>query len=183
MKKITILLLILSISLTVFAGLRMNNTTTGLYQNNGEAEDMDSKAPDFTVTTINGDTITLSDYEGNVVIIDFWDTWCPPCRRGIPDFIELYKEYKDKGFVMIGLAFGRQGEKAVTEFAEEYNINYPIAIADPSLINSFGQIRSIPTAFLINQQGNIVNKYIGLRPKETFENDIKELLNTNTKEK
>ncbi|MFO7890196.1 MAG: TlpA disulfide reductase family protein [bacterium] len=183
MKKITILLLILTVSIVVFAGLRMKNSTAVNQQTNQETEDQDNKAPNFTITTIEGETITLSDYKDKVVIIDFWDTWCPPCRRGIPDFIELYKEYKDSGFVMIGLAFGREGEEKVKEFANEYEINYPVAIANRSLINSFGEIRSIPTAFLIDQEGNIVNKYIGLRPKEIFENDIKELLDIKTKEK
>jgi len=183
MKKIIILLIILTVSMVVFAGLSMKNSTEVNQQTNQETENNDNEAPDFTVTTIKGEEITLSDLKGKVVIIDFWDTWCPPCRKGIPDFIELYREYNDSGFVMIGLAFGRQGIEKVKEFAEEYNINYPVAIADPSLVNSFGQIRSIPTAFLIDQKGNIVNKYIGLRPKDVFENDIIKLLEIETKEK
>ncbi len=183
MKKIIILLLILTVSMVVFTGLSIKNSTAVNQQTNQETEDKNNKAPDFTVTTIEGETITLSDLKGKVVIIDFWDTWCPPCRKGIPDFIELYKEYKDSGFVMIGLAFGRQGKEKVKEFIQEYNINYPIAIPSHSVINSFGEIRSIPTAFLIDQNGNIVNKYIGLRPKDVFENDIKKLLETKIKEK
>lgn len=176
MKKIIIFLLIPTISIVLFTGLQKNNSISVKQQSTQTLENEHKEAPDFTLTTITGDTINSSDYKGKVVIIDFWDTWCGPCKIGIPDFIELYDEYKDSGFMMIGLAFGRQGKETVKEFAEEYNINYPVAIPSPSLINAFGEIRAIPTAFLIDQQGNIVNKYIGLRPKEVFENDITELL-------
>ena len=181
MKKIIILLLILAIAIVLFVGLQKNNNTQVNQQIPQENKEENNKAPDFTLTTITGDTINFSDYKGKVVIIDFWDTWCPPCQRGIPDFIELYKQHKDNGFAMIGLAFGRQGEEKVKAFAEEYKINYPVAIPNPSLIEAFGEIRSIPTAFLIDQEGNIVKKYVGLRPKTEFENDIGKLLNKENK--
>lgn len=179
MRNTIILLLILTVSILVYAGLKMDNNV----EVNQVTEDKDNKAPDFNLTTIDGETITLADYKGKVVIIDFWDTWCPPCRKGIPDFIELYKEYQDKGFEMIGFALGRQGEDKVKEFVQEYNINYQVAIPNRSLVFSFGEIRSIPTAFLIDQKGNIVKKYIGLRPKEVFEEDIKKLLDIKEQEK
>ena len=181
MKKIIIFLLIITVSLVLFTGYQKYNSTPVTKQSTEEAEKENKKTPDFTLTTITEDTINFSDYKGKVVIIDFWDTWCPPCKRGIPDFIELYKQYKDNGFVMIGLAFGRQGEEKVKAFAKEYQINYPVAIPSSSLIQAFGEIRSIPTAFLIDQEGNIVKKYVGLRPKEEFENDIKKLLEMNDK--
>jgi len=133
-------------------------------------------APDFSLKDINGKTITLSDYRGKVVIIDFWDTWCPPCRRGIPAFIELYNDYKDKGLVIIGLAFGREGEQKVKDFAKEYGMNYPVAVATRQVGEAYGPIRSIPTAFIISKKGEAMKRYIGLRPKSEFEHDIQYLL-------
>jgi len=133
-------------------------------------------APDFTLTDIHGKTVKLSDYRGKVVILDFWDTWCPPCRRGIPDFIKLYNTYKDSGLVIIGLAFGREGEQKVKDFAEEFGMNYPVVVATREVGEAYGPIRSIPTAFIINKKGEAVKRYIGLRPKSEFENDVRYLL-------
>jgi len=134
-------------------------------------------APDFSIKDITGKTITLSDYRGKVVILDFWDTWCPPCRRGIPDFIDLYNEYKDSGFVIIGLAFGREGEQKVKDFVKEYGMNYPVVVATQEVGEAYGPIRSIPTAFIISKKGEVMKRYVGLRPKSEFEHDIQYLLN------
>ncbi len=131
---------------------------------------------DFTVVDVAGDTLRLSDFEGKVVILDIWDTWCPPCRKEIPDFIQLYSEYKAKGFQMIGLAVGQQGLVAVQNFIKDYGINYPVAIAPRSVLMDYGPIRGIPTTFLLDKKGEIVKKYVGYRQKEIFENDILTLL-------
>ena len=139
---------------------------------------MEDEAPNFTLETTDGDTVSLSDYAGKVVLLDFWDTWCPPCKKGIPELIELYEEYKDEGFVVIGMALGRMGEKAVEEYTETHNITYPVVHTTDEVVNSFGSIEAIPTAFLVNREGNIVKKYVGLRPKTEFINDITPLLNS-----
>ena len=131
---------------------------------------------DFTVVDVAGDTIRLSDFAGKVVILDIWDTWCPPCRMEIPDFIKLYSEYKTKGFQMIGLAVGQQGIGAVRSFIENYGINYPVAIAPRSVLMDYGPIRGIPTTFVLDKRGKIVKKYVGYRQREVFENDILTLL-------
>ena len=130
----------------------------------------------FTVETLSGEQIALSDYQGKVVIVDLWDTWCPPCRMEIPHFIELYNEYNDQGFEMIGLAFGRDGLPAVKEFIEEYGINYINATVNQDVINRLGSPRGIPTTYVFDQTGNIHQKYVGYREKSIFENDIKTLL-------
>lgn len=134
------------------------------------------KAPDFTLTTIYGENFHLYDYLGNVIIIDFWDTWCPPCRAEIPHFIELYSKYADEGFLMIGMALGREGKEKVKSFAEGNGINYPLMIATTEIVNKYGGITAIPTTFIINKKGEIVEKIVGYRDKEFFEEKIKNLL-------
>lgn len=134
------------------------------------------KAHNFTVTTLDGNKVSLSDYKGKVLILDMWDTWCPPCRAEIPHFVELYGQYKSKGLEILGVAFGREGEAAVRKFVEDYGINYTGALANQDLMNGFGPINSIPTTFVIDQDGNVYKKYIGYREKAVFENDIKTLL-------
>lgn len=135
-----------------------------------------TKAPDFTLKTLEGEDFHLYDYLGNVMIIDFWDTWCPPCRAEIPHFIELYSKYADEGFLMIGIAFGREGKDKVKSFAQEQGINYPLVIADQKVVNSYGGITAIPTTFIVDKEGKIVEKVIGYRDKEFFEQKIKNLI-------
>ncbi len=131
---------------------------------------------DFSFTTLDGAQKKLSDFRGQVVIIDLWDTWCPPCRMEIPHFIELQKQYRDKGFTMLGIAFGREGEGAVRRFAQNNGINYPNALMTQEIYDVFGPVNSIPTTFVIDRKGNIYKKYIGYQDKAVFEKDIKALL-------
>jgi thiol-disulfide isomerase/thioredoxin len=130
----------------------------------------------FKVTGLNEKTITLSDYKGKVLILDFWDTWCPPCKAEIPHFVELYSKYNSEGLEILGVAFGREGLDALHGFIAEYQINYPNALANEEIINGFGGISSIPTTFLIDKNGNVFKKYVGYQEKSVFENDIKTLL-------
>ena len=134
------------------------------------------KAPDFALKSVDGKIVKLSDYKGKIIIIDFWATWCPPCRRGIPDLVELQKEYK-KDLVVIGISLdAAKTIKDVPGFIKEYGINYPIVYGDQQVTIDYGGIRSIPTSFVIDQKGNVVDSNVGLVSKDTFVNKIKELL-------
>ncbi len=140
-------------------------------------QDNTSKAPDFTLSSVNGEDVSLSDYKGKVVIVDFWATWCPPCRKGIPDLISLQNEYKDK-VAVIGISLDRDNTKAsVPSFTDKMGINYPVVYFNDKVINDFGGVNAIPTTFIIDQDGNIVKKIVGLYPKSEYENKIKELIN------
>jgi cytochrome c biogenesis protein CcmG/thiol:disulfide interchange protein DsbE len=140
----------------------------------GRAVEIGDKAPDFSLSDINGETVNLSAFNGKVVILDFFASWCPPCKQEIPDFIELERSYGDKGFAMIGVALVSAGE--AREFAGNMGINYPVLVDDGKVSENYGPIRSIPTTFIIDKGGKIVKIYIGFRPKDVFEADIKELL-------
>lgn len=140
----------------------------------GSAVEIGQEAPEFSLTDINGKTVSLSDFKGKAVILDFFASWCPPCRQEIPDFIELQKAYGDKGFAMIGVAL--ESAQAAKDFTVKALINYPVLVDDEKVSNSYGPIRSIPTTFILDKAGKIVKMYIGSRPKDVFENDIKELL-------
>ncbi|RMG65896.1 MAG: TlpA family protein disulfide reductase [Calditrichaeota bacterium] len=130
-------------------------------------------APDFALKNANGETIRLSDFRGKLVLVDFWATWCGPCRMEIPGFVKLYNQYKDKGLVIIGVSLDQNGWDAVNPFVKEFNIPYPIVIATHEVTEAYGGIPAIPTTFIISPKGEILEKVVGFRPHEYFEKKIK----------
>ena len=112
------------------------------------------------------------------MIIDFWATWCPPCRAEIPGFVKLYEQYKDKGLLIVGISLDQGGDakQKVKDFIKNFNISYPIMMGNSEVVKKFGGIRAIPTTFIVNKKGEIVKKIIGYRDESFFENLIKELL-------
>jgi peroxiredoxin len=145
-------------------------------QSQATSGDVKSAAPDFTLKDLDGQPFRLSDTKGKVVILDFWATWCPPCRMELPHFESLYREYKDKGLVIIGVSLDRGGAAAVKPFVETNEISYTILIGDQRITALYGGIRGIPTTFVIDRRGHIVEKFVGYRSKEVFESLIKKLL-------
>ncbi|MBI1931037.1 MAG: TlpA family protein disulfide reductase [Ignavibacteriales bacterium] len=138
--------------------------------------------PNYNVD--NSNLVNLSDFKGKVVIVDFWATWCPPCRKGIPDLIEIKKEFKDKNVEIIGISldsFTRGGatKNDVVPFIKEYGINYPILIGDINVAQQYGGVNSIPTSFVIDKEGYILTYYQGLMPKQQYVDDLNKALAKN----
>ncbi len=132
-------------------------------------------APAVEVTTLGGRTISLASLKGKVVIVDFWATWCPPCREEIPHFVELYKTYAPQ-LEILGLAMDEEGAEVVTPFVEKHGVRYPVALSTEALADAFGGVRGLPTTFVIDPEGRIVKKYLGYQPPEGFEQDVRALL-------
>ena len=139
-------------------------------------ESAEEKASNFSLQDINNRTVRLSDYENKVIILNFFTMWCPPCRIEIPDFVELVNDYGDKNLVIIGISLDGGDVKTLRDFTKKFNINYPILIGDRLVSNTYGPVHSIPTTFIIDKKGNIVQKIIGSRSKLQFEKIIKPLL-------
>lgn len=133
-------------------------------------------AYNFNLPTTDGKQLKLSDYKGKVVILDFWATWCPPCRKGIPDLVELKKKYGSKGVEIIGISVDQETKPDVVPFIKEYGINYPIVYGNTNVYQQYGGIRAIPTSFIIDKEGKIVASYEGLISKAAYEEHIKKLL-------
>lgn len=149
-----------------------STSATNLYKLD---ENQKSKAPDFKLKLTNGKEIKLSDHKGKVVIIDFWATWCPPCRKGIPDLIEIQKKY-DKKVVVIGISLDTETKDDVIPFIKKFGINYPVAFGNMEVVQAYGNIQAIPTSFIIDQKGNIVDTHVGLVDKMVYINKIEQLL-------
>ena len=134
------------------------------------------KAPNFVLKTGDGKTYELVQSKGKVVIVNFWATWCGPCRKEIPDFIELYKKYKDQGVEIVGVALDKDGWEKVNPFVKQNNINYPVVLDNGTVAATFGKIQFIPTTFIIDPNGNIVDEHTGVMTKAMLEAKIKPLL-------
>jgi len=131
-----------------------------------------NKVASFSWVDEGGKKISFSDFsKDNVVLINFWATWCGPCKRELPDLIALSNEYRDKNIKIIGISVDRDGDvvRLVHDFASQANLTYPIVIDNGELESAFGGIRGIPTSFFVNKKGEIVRKMIGMQSKETFQ--------------
>jgi cytochrome c biogenesis protein CcmG/thiol:disulfide interchange protein DsbE len=132
-------------------------------------------ASDFNLEDLKNNKVSLKDFKNKIIILDFWATWCPPCREEIPDFIALYNIFKIKGVEIIGISLDRSRDK-VYSFVKLNNVNYPILFGNSKVSTDYGGIRAIPTTFIINQKGEIVKKYVGFQKKTVFEKEINRLL-------
>ena len=133
-------------------------------------------APGFSLTGIDGQPVKLETYKGKVVLVDFWATWCGPCRMSIPHLVDLQRKYGDKGFQVIGISLDRTGAGTVGTFAQKLGINYPIGMGTPEVAKAYGGVRSIPQAFLIDRSSNLRDQIVGYRPMVELEQKIVELL-------
>ena len=136
------------------------------------------KAPDFELSTLDGVVIRLSDYPGKIIIVDFWATWCAPCRMAVPELVELQNEYRDD-LVIIGISLDQPyTQQNLKPFIDSYGINYPIVLGTLEVVEAYGNIRGIPTSFILNQDGEIVNKFTGYVPKSHYTTVIDRLLHS-----
>jgi peroxiredoxin len=133
-------------------------------------------APAWSLKDTKGKTISLSDFKGKVVIVDFWATWCPPCRAEIPNFIALQDKYGKQGLVIVGISVDQGGAPVVANFAEKNKVNYTLVLADDKVADQYGATEGIPTTFVIDRKGNIVAKHLGETDSDTFEKEIKSAL-------
>jgi thiol-disulfide isomerase/thioredoxin len=130
-------------------------------------------APDFTATTLDKKTVHLSDYKGKVVLVNFWATWCGPCRMEIPDLIKLQEELGPKGFTVLGLS-NDDTEDVVVAFNKEAKFNYPILMATPEIRAAFGDPPGLPASFLINKEGKVVWEQQGVNTQVSMYSILKE---------
>ncbi len=135
-----------------------------------------TKAPEWKLQDLNGNRVSSEDFKGKVVILDFWATWCGPCRAEIPGLGELQSKYQNKGLAVIGISLDQGGADVVKDFVAKTGMNYRVLMGDEKVQQDFGGMDAIPMTFVIDRQGNIVKEHLGLTEEGEFEAEIKPLL-------
>ncbi len=141
----------------------------------GERAGIGAPAPDFSLTDLNGQNLTLANYKGKVILLDFWATWCGPCEKEIPQFIQLQNQYGPQGLQILGLSMD-DGPKPVHAFYERVKMNYPVAVANADLGQLYGGVFGLPVNFVIGRDGRIAAKYVGATDIATIQGEIEKQL-------
>jgi thiol-disulfide isomerase/thioredoxin len=132
-------------------------------------------APEFKLTGLDGKAVTLAGSKGKIILVNFWATWCGPCRAEVPDLVELQNKYKDR-LQILGLVVDDEDQDAIKKFVEKFGINYPVAVATNEIRLQYGGIPALPTSFVLDSEGRVVQKHEGLRDPVLYETEIRSLL-------
>ena len=170
MKKVILIVVVIVLAIVFYKAARRHSAQTLPVSAAGH-----SLAPDFSLTDLNGQPLNLASYRGKVVLLDFWATWCTPCRAEIPHFVEYQNNYRPQGLQIIGISMD-DDLKPVGPFYKEYKMNYPVALGNDKLAEAYGGILGLPVTFLIGRDGHIQAKYVGAVDISTIEQGIKSLL-------
>jgi peroxiredoxin len=160
------------IALMLVVGLR----SARHQQNPLAAQKQGGQAPDFALASLEGKTVRLSDYRGKAILLNFWATWCQPCRIEMPWFVELQQQYGPAGLQILGVAMDDASPGEIAAFAKEIGVNYPVLIGKEDVGDAYGGIPYLPVSFFIDRNGKVVDKVLGLKGRGEFEDNIKKIL-------
>ena len=138
------------------------------------------QAPNFSLKNSAGQVVELAKLHGKVVVVNFWATWCGPCRAEIPGMLEVYREYKGKGLEIVGISVDRDGWQVINPLVKKLSITYPVVLGNEDVTDAYGRvggsIDAIPTTFFVDRNGRILLRHVGSMPKEDFEKAVKSFL-------
>lgn len=177
MKRDPVVIIVVAMVVTVMIvfGLQMARRNSG--QTASAGPNMTGQAaPDFTLESLDGKTVHLSDFRGKAVLLNFWATWCQPCKIEMPWFAELQKQYGPQGLQVIGIAMDDASPKEIGEFAHDLGVNYPILVGKEEVGNAYGGVQFLPATFYIGRDGKVVDKVFGLKGRHEIEDSIKKAL-------
>jgi thiol-disulfide isomerase/thioredoxin len=170
---VVLVVVALVVALMLVFGFKMARHSPGMATGNAQ---MNGIAPDFTLQSLDGKTVRLSDFRGKPVVLNFWATWCGPCKIEMPWFVDLQKQYGPAGLQFLGVAMDDASSKDIAEFAESMKVNYPILIGKESVGDAYGGVQFLPETFYIDRNGKVVDKAFGLKGRGEIEDAIKKIL-------
>lgn len=160
----------------IFALVLLINCSSSPQSRTSQSAELGKAAPDFTLTDAGGKHVSLSDFKGKVVLLNFWATGCGPCKVEIPWFVELQNSYKSRGFAVLGVSMDEDGWKVVRPFVKDKAMNYRVIIGNEYISRLYGGIDSLPMSFIIGRHGDIAFEHNGLAGKSTYRSEILRLL-------
>jgi peroxiredoxin len=178
-NAIVIAVVAAAVALMLFVGVRMARWRAGTVTIKPVGKN-GSLAPDFQLQSLDGKQVRLSDYRGKAVLLNFWATRCAPCKIEMPWFVDLQKQYASQGLQVIGVAMDDSGPDAIAKFAKQMAVNYPVLIGKESVGDAYGGVEFLPTTFIIDRQGKVVDRVFGLVGRSEFEDNIKKALGAGT---
>lgn len=169
MRRIALIVAVIAVAAGIYVGFHRRH---GMGRGSAAPH---SDAPDFSLPQLNGQSLQLSSYRGKVVLLDFWATWCTPCREEIPHLVELQNKYRDQGLQIIGVSMDDSPDP-VREFYQQFHMNYPVVMGNAEIGERYGGVLGLPIAFIIDRSGRIYAKHIGATEAFVLEQDVKTLL-------
>jgi len=181
MKSRTLILLgvITVLTLSIYGSLRVFR----IFHSQAAASSVGDNSPlepasDFELKSLDGRAVKLSDFRGKVVVLNFWATWCAPCRVETPWLVDLYRQYKERGLEVVGVSMDDGDQEHVSDFVKEMGINYTVLTGNHAVGDAYGGARFLPQTFFIDRNGKIIKHSIGIKSKSDFEEAIKQSLTT-----
>ena len=172
---VVILVIAMVVSLMLVFGLHMARRNSGPQPPVG-GNLAGQTAPDFTLTALDGRTIHLSDFRGKAVLLNFWATWCEPCKVEMPWFVELQKEYGADGLQVVGVAMDDASQEDIAKFATSLGVNYPIVVGKEGVGSAYGGVQFLPETFYIGRDGKVISSAFGLKGRGEIEANVKKAL-------
>jgi cytochrome c biogenesis protein CcmG/thiol:disulfide interchange protein DsbE len=174
-KRDPVVLIVVAIVISlmlVFGIQKARHTSTG----KGGAKLLNQPAPDFALASLDGKTLKLSDYHGKAVLLNFWATWCEPCKIEMPWFVDLQKKYGPQGLQVLGVAMDDAPVKDISDFSQKMGVNYPIVIGKEEVGTQYGGVQYLPSTFYISRDGKIIDRVFGLVSRSEIEANVQKAL-------
>lgn len=174
---LVIAVVILAVTGMLLTGKYLSQRSVEGQAGNGTGDAVGALAPDFQLTTLDGKQVKLSDLRGQAVLLNFWATWCAPCKIEIPWFVELQKQYGPQGLQIVGVVTDVDaGKDAISKFAQEMHMDYPVLLSTDHVIDEYGGVQALPTTFYIGRDGKITGRVFGLIGHGEIEENIQKAL-------
>ena len=170
---VVIIVVAMVVALMLVFGLNLAHKSKNTVSN---VQLKDGIAPDFTLQSLDGKSVRLADFRGKAVLLNFWATWCAPCKIEMPWFVELQKQYGPDGLQVVGVAMDDASPKEIGDFAKEMGVNYPVLIGQESVGDAYGGVQFLPENFYIDRNGKVVDRAFGLKGRGEIEDEIKRII-------